>query len=596
MKKNILRGLILAFSAVLYAGVARAALPEDLSTSLQEALEEMASAGLVFDSISNIYDQETQPKKKRSIVNFVRSILEDKPGNIRDVLDYYQNSQYLRTGQKHVLDAAEWNATLQGALQSYKATPRASSGDHFKFPLQTMIHFVNEGHCQGFSVLHILTSQNKGNALDYSKYCDVYTIPLTELLTLLPRLSEPWFHRTYAALLSGLRPKSVQERVDRMIFEHMAELFQNHFQTDSVPSFLKAILPLDQQSLKQTFQARIVVSVGDDLSPLYNFFQNILPQGKKILFSGMRCGPSTLMPDYLTLGHGHSASITCDETRFSLWDSNGYSFESHDLSDFTEKMLRWCDITFLGSQETKGKMVYFATGLDRIVNQSIEPCAIDPQYLPDFKATPEKEFNMVLVSTSLGSCKVLIDDAYVLDAIISPIPQDCLAYPCSNSFFLRNLFWDSLGVQNKVMYSGPKKSILSWASLPYDSVKTKAENECALLRAFNVVSVFSEKAFDQDQKKVSKFMQQAEDLTEACRIEKDKTLTRVQLLAQVQAFYHVIQGALMSMDMKYFNLPEAAAIAKKFKSANMTRKTELLKAYVEAAQKVNDGSLPEASF
>lgn len=68
----------------------------------------------------------------------------------------------------------------------------------------------------------------------------------------------------------------------------------------------------------------------------------------------------------------------------------------------------------------------------------------------------------------------------------------------------------------------------------------------------------------------------------------------------MEGFYAIIKKSLESLESlsnvkQHFNLPEAAAIAKKFKSANIGRKTHLLKVYVNAAKKKGPRPLLEES-
>lgn len=331
-----------------------------------------------------------------------------------------------------------------------------------------------------------------------------------------------------------------------------------------------------------------MISLSDQSSKLFDFLKHITREGQKI---PLRFLP--IKPDALEIEYGHAVSIFCQEGSVSLWDPNGFSFEAQDLETFTERMRGWCLSTFPKSRE-EGMLSINATGISSSNSQLDRTINIDQTYDPLFQPTEDVTFRLGVQRMDSGGIKLVIGLHYFLDAIYSGVPQ-VLPEFFSNPLLVRYAFFDletegqKAGL--KTQYSVPKKSFLS----NFDSSKnffSTAKKACALLRAFEVVSNFSNKAYARSELKLDKLSKRAkksglkkEDLL-------PKTHHQSALWDQVEEFYNTIGYNLYVLEWlsdveKHFNLPEADAIAKKFKSANVAGKTQLLKTYVEAARKAN---------
>lgn len=131
MKKNILRGLFLALSAAASSNITLAVLPEDITESLKTALNGAPCIDFILGSMSQIYDAEVHPKKKRVVERFVRNILDGQENVIREIEAHYERLHYIRTGSSDGVDQDEWNTVLREALEQYKAAPRANPLYHF---------------------------------------------------------------------------------------------------------------------------------------------------------------------------------------------------------------------------------------------------------------------------------------------------------------------------------------------------------------------------------------------------------------------------------------------------------------------------------
>lgn len=586
MKKNILRGLLLALSIMVCTDVAWAALPEDLTVSLRKAVEELSSADVIFDSVSNLYDQETQPKKKRSIEHFVRTLVNPETNPIANIMVYYDNLTYVRTGELAGVNAVEWHNILSTALTQYKASPRANLETYFNIFSQKFLDFVDQGHCKGVSLLKLLLCENRHNTVNYSKYVHAGEVPFEELLKELPHLSSDWFDQTYRGLISGLRPRSTQEKTDRMIFRSLADFFQNHFEGVKEYNFVRRV----SSSLCETFNARTTFQLGDSSDGLLEFLHHTLPKSKKILLEGLAFDLSLAQE----ATEGHSVSMSCEGGSFSLWDSNGYSFESDDLSEFTEKMRRWLHVTFPDMQDYESPMLTLTmTGFSSVTEHA--DLEIDPSYQAIFQLTADAIFKTSIDRGDLGGVKMTFGSHYFLDQALTGVPK-ILPSLFADPFLLRVAFYEleleDTGNSRKTQYSTPKKSFLSELS-PLKNFITKAKAECALLRAFEVVGTFSEKAYEKSELKAAKIAQRAEEKGLNVEDLLPKTQHQPELWDQVETFYKMIEHNLHSLETlsdveKQFNFPEAAAIAENFKSANIAGKTALLKDYVNAARKVDE--------
>ncbi len=573
----------MALSMMVCTHGARAALPEDLSVSLRAAVEEVRSGELIFEIISHLYDQETQPKKKRCIEHFVRKLVNPEKNPIANITIYYHNLTYIRTGNPPNVDGLEWGNIFRDALTQYEATPRAHSGYHFNILSQDHLDFVSGGHCKGLSLLKILVSWNTKNRIDYSKYAGAKETPFEMLLNELPHLSADWFDDTYEGLISGLRPKSTQERVDRMILRSLVDFFQNHFEGVNAYNFVRRL----PSSVCETFNARTMFQQGDNSDGLLDFLRHTLLKSKKIM---LECAAFDLSTPQEVTG-GHAVVVSCKAERFSLWDSNGYSFEFDNFLEFTEKVRRWLDVTFPKIEGYESQMLTLTTtGFSSVTER--EDLEIDPRYQAVFQPTAEAVFKTSIDRGKFGGVKMTFGSYYFVDEALAGVPEGLPAL-FSDPFLLRVVFHElelEDGVDSrKTQYSVPKPSFLSELS-PLKNFITKAKAECALLRAFEVVGTFSEKAYEKSELKTANIAQRAEKNGLDVEALLPNTQDQSNLWDQVEDFYKIVEYKLNSLENlsdveKHFSLPEAAAIAKNFKSANIARKIQLLKDYSNAARK-----------
>ena len=576
--------LVLSFMTSVYE--IRAALPETIALPLKTALAQSPCVDVICRSISDLYDQESNNKNKRVIENFLLNLIDPQTRLINGIEAHYESRFYVRTGATTGVDSEEWNEALNMALMRYKQRPRAHPCYHFNIFSQELLDFTEDGHCSGLSLLFLVAASNKVCTLSYNKYPSTAAIPFDVLIKELPNLSLAWFHRTYQGLISGLRPRTKAETIDRMIMRSLVDFFQEHVEFTKQYGFLSS-LPETSGLLHESFEGRESMSSLDIGSEKFSdFFYSMLPNMQKS--QKVYIDIASMNPEAFEITYGHAIALLCENDKFSVWDPNGFSFDAENAEEFIEKMRRFCRCTFpqLNSDENYTLNFHMVGIAPPDVDLDVEE-----KYRPVFQPTLGSVLNIGTQRSNFGGVSITFGMHYFLDSVFSGVPK-ILSSVFANPLFVQHAFfqvWHFACHAKQVLptpYAVPKKSFLSHFS-PIEKVISKAKSECALLRAFERVVTFSNEVYLRSLLKEHALVKRAERQGTPPEDRLPNPPIQSALWDQVEEFYRVVGAELRSLgDLQdveaRFNLPQAKAIAEKFQSAKISQKIQLLKDYVHA--------------
>lgn len=552
---------LLGYSLIAFSPSAYSALSPESNHALDALAPgfSVSSRRMIVSSLKNLCSDPKDVPATRRVEAFIRA-LSNHPQALQTIYDVHRHEHYFRTGHAS-LDKKEWNTMLRAALAQSVAHPRASVYHWFKCESQDGLHsdFLQGGMCKGLSILKILLHGKTQESIDYTRYRETKEIiPFSELLSVVASLSEPWFQRTYQSLRSGRRPSSAKDRIDQIIFRSLVKFFQE----DITAAFdLPKLIEYTAPHLRSPVMANHTFNMNDRQEAL-DFFKCVLPQHERFLLNFMISSEES----------GHAVTVIQDKEGLFLWDSNGFSFQSPDISKFTENFFRLVQHTYPEKEDTSDQVSTLELsihGVNTIGSALDVPIQLDPRYKPPSQLPHEVDFiTKMSQNPATGALKMEIDTPPFLSLLKCPLPHYSQA--SLTPFLVQAMFKCMNGSEQ----GGPEcRSKAMFLATPYskawEAFGKAFWKDFALVRAFEAVGKFCEKSYDLP---LPKHGREAYTLC----------------FERIASFYEIVHDQLnnlgnLSHVTEAFNIPEAKAIAKNFSRASFQNKAQLLDNYVLAS-------------
>ena len=339
-------------------------------------------------------------------------------------------------------------------------------------------------------------------------------------------MSAPWFQRTYKSLLSGKRSSSRQEKIDRIIFQSLVTFLQNDFTFHNLLKLLECAA-LD---LRVTIKARHRFPINSRKEAV-EFFTYVLPKSERLVLDFFISSEED----------GHAVTVLQDKGIFSLWDPNGFSFQSPNVDQFVDNFFRIVELIYPSSLDNNHHEVSLevsVNGIHSIDNVLNIPSEIDPRYALPSTLPYNKGFSAKLWGPhpENGAYKVTID-AQPFKVVLECFPPH-YSRASLTPFLLHILF-----------------------AIPPGSDGSECSAEA--------VGNFCKKSYN-----LLAPPKRAREARKFC-------------FQSIERFYNDVLGQLgnlanLSNTLEAFNIPEAKAIAEQFFRASFQRKTQLLDDYLAA--------------
>lgn len=551
---------LLGYALIAFSSSAHAALSPEFCAALDALASNFSKSNkrMIVTSLKSLFSDRNDAVYTRRVEAFIRA-LSDRPHVLHTIYNLYEHQHYLRTGRAS-LDKQEWNNRVRSALKQSIADPRASLHHWFKCESQNGLRsdfLQGGGMCQGLSTLKILLYGKIQESIDYTQYRETKEIiPFSELLGVVPSLSDLWFQQTYQSLLSGRRPSSAKERIDHIIFRSLVKFLQK-----DITEFLELpkLIECTASHLRSTGTAQHTFNMNARQEAL-EFFKCVLPQHERLLLSFTISSKEK----------GHAVTVIQDKGSFCLWDSNGYSFQSPDVSKFTENFFRLVQRTYPEKEDTSDHVSALKLsihGVNTIGSALDVPIQLDARYQRPAQLPYEVGFfSTVHRNTVTGAIKIKTD--------FQPFRSILLLFPPRYSraaltpFLINTFFWALLGNSE---HTGPecasKKVFLATThSKAWEAFGEAFLKDFALARAFKAVGNFCRKSLELP------LPRRGREAHKLC-------------FERIESFYQDVARTQLNDlgDLSHigeaFNLPEAKAIAEQFTRASFQRKAQLLEDY-----------------